>query len=158
MRWRWNSTRPTRGQTDNGNFELCDVDQIECLKDLENTLRQVSAAASINQVPQNVAQVMKENNINCLCLSGCNEVDYKVQSSHAHISKKESHLNNSFYQMFQSNIERGAVSKEDIHQAVKQEELSVLKVYYKNDQIIQFRRDRLYTTEDFICEAVIYHF
>ena len=56
--------------SDNGNFELCDVDQIECLKDLENTLRQVSAAASINQVPQNVAQVMKENNINCLCLSG----------------------------------------------------------------------------------------
>ena len=48
---------------------------------------------------------------------------------------------------------RGAVSREDIHQAVKQEELSVLKVYYKNDQIIQFRRDRLYTTEDFICES-----
>ena len=56
--------------SDNGNFELCDVDQIECLKELENTLRQVSAAASINQVPQNVAQIMKENNINCLCLSG----------------------------------------------------------------------------------------
>ena len=55
---------------DNGKYELCDVDQIECLKDLENTLRQVSAAASINQVPQNVAQVMKDNNINCSCPSG----------------------------------------------------------------------------------------
>ena len=51
---------------------------------------------------------------------------------------------------------RGAVSREDIHQAVKQEELSVLKVYYKNDQIIQFKRDRLYTTEDFICEGLMF--
>ena len=55
---------------DNGKFELCDVDQIECLEDLENALRQVSAASSFNQVPHNVAQVMKENNINCSCPSG----------------------------------------------------------------------------------------
>ena len=40
--------------------------------------------------------------------------------------------------------------EEELVSFIKKDELSVLKVFYTSDQVLQFKRDRLYTNEDLI--------
>ena len=35
-------------------------------------------------------------------------------------------------------------------------ETAMLHIFFKDEHIIQFKRDRLYTIEDFVCKSLLY--